>query len=76
MPDTIIKSIFQGRIAATLVGLGATYLADKYGYNISLNGQELATETLNQILGPLTTWITSGLSLFLAIRSKHKEIKK
>ena len=76
MGDSFLKSTVQGRIAAVLVGLLAGFLAKKYGYDIGIDNQELATSVTSEIIGSIGAWITTAGALFLAGRSKMKEKEK
>lgn len=75
MADSILKSTIQGRIAAVIVGIGAGYLANRYGYTLGADDQALATGVLSETIGSIGAWVTTSAALFLVGRSKKKDLK-
>lgn len=75
MADTIIKSAIRGRIAAALVGIGAAWLASRYGYTLAPDDTVMANQAISEIIGTIGAWIGSAASLGLAWMSKKRESK-
>lgn len=75
MADTVLKSAVTGRIASALVGLGAVYMARKYGLTVSEQEQKLVADFTFEILWGIGSGAASAVSLSLAIFSKLKEKK-